>query len=229
MSETQEARTCHDCAESRKQDQECGGMHAGGTITHAYEGDVIVLDDSPFLHEPNVAAGATEYPPAPTAGASARGGQMHTALHALKPLASSPDLRQGRNSEGGSAGGDVDAGTPGFVGAAGHDSPDFFGALMGSYDGFAQRRVQPEMHSQEGSEDARASTGVVLDVLNCNVLPHAWAERPEGNSGRCCPEWGLGHGDRDVVDSDSNFVDSNVQLVTYFLFPAEKVQQSESP
>lgn len=150
---------CHVRKPCKAQTEE--GMYAG----------VIVLDDSPVAQQP--AAVATGAPMATVAREDPDGEHVCTKPHSTPQLPSSPrspdNIHQGRrSSDEGAAGDQTDAGTPGFLGADGDDSPDFFGALMGSYDGFAQRPARPPLHSQDGSEDAPASTG---GLTTCRMFP----------------------------------------------------------
>lgn len=151
-------------------------MHAGATTAHTCEGGVIVVDDSPDVRPPNSVATAAAQALAPSAEPIS---PEHPLRSAAQPLPSIPNLQPGRASDGGSAEGDAEVGTPGLCTAAEDDSPDFFGALMGSYDGFAQRRARPALHSLDGSEESPASTGQLSHVIRSSHsmwVPHAWAE-----------------------------------------------------
>lgn len=145
--------------------------------------ECIVLDDSP---EPQlrttVTTGALGSPVATAciAGDSAWEEQIHTPTTPNHQTTRHTKVsnQEGANDgehEGGS--GDTTDLLKANLGSAGDESPDFFGVLMGSYDGFAQRPARAQFHSQEASDGARVSTGVVCDV-SFTYVSHSYAFRP---------------------------------------------------
>jgi hypothetical protein len=146
-------------------------LHAGTGGGHACRSDVIVLDDSPEVSQ-SLGAGkkAPVDAPAVSPDLVCGGGKDGAAQAHVLPASPKIIKQEGADVDSkrvqidGEHGGD---GTPDFLGDGGEDTPDFLEVLMGSFEGFAQRKVPPVVHSQEGSESAPVYACALFLVLAC--------------------------------------------------------------